>query len=79
MKKLLLGAVILLTACNLAAGVAYAETCQGKSGARACGDRCSATSGGECACAGACTSSEMNWVGGAGKPVPVAEVEMSAY
>ena len=79
MKKLLLGAAILLTACNLAVGVAYAETCQGKSGARACGDRCIPTEGGECACGGACTSSEMNWVAGAGKVQPVAEMEMLAY
>lgn len=79
MKKLLLGAAILLTACNLAAGVAYAEKCQSSSGARACGDRCVSLSNGECGCGGACTSSEMDWVGGAGKPVPIAEAEFNAY
>jgi hypothetical protein len=79
MKKLLLGAAILLTACNLAAGVAYAEKCTGKSGARACGDRCFTLENGECGCGGTCTSSEMDWVSGAGKTDPIAEMETLAY
>lgn len=78
MKKLLLSAAILLTACNLAVGIAYAETCTGRSGARACGDRCFTLEGGECGCGGACTASEMNWVSGAGKKEAVAEMEMIA-
>lgn len=79
MKKLLLGgAAILLTACNLTAGIAYAEKCQGKSGARTCGDRCSPEANGECSCGGACTAAEMDWVSGAGKNAPIAEVESAA-
>lgn len=79
MKKLLLGAAILLTACNLAAGVAYAEKCTGRSGARACGDRCFNLENGECGCGGTCTAAEMDWVAGAGKKEAIAELEMSAY
>lgn len=79
MKKLLLAAAITLTACNLAGVIAYAETCQSGGGARACGDRCVKLSNGECGCGGSCTSAEMNWVAGAGKREPIAELEYLDY
>jgi hypothetical protein len=76
MKKLLLAAAITLTACNLLGVIAYAETCQGRGGARACGDRCVTTSDGECGCGGACTAAEMEWVAGAGKKQPVGGIRV---
>lgn len=79
MKKLLLVAALLVTACNLVGGIAYAATCQGASGARACGDRCVNLSNGECGCGGNCTAAEMDWVAGAGKKAPIAELETDDY
>jgi hypothetical protein len=79
MRGLLLYAAILVTACNLAGGIAYAAKCQGASGARACGDRCVTLDNGECGCGGACTSAEMDWVAGAGQKQPIAELEVNDY
>jgi len=75
MKKLLLGAAIMLTACNLAAGLVYADTCTGKNGSRTCGSSCCKDANGNCTCTGSCTSAEMDWVAGGG----AAAMEEFAY
>lgn len=67
MKKVILGLAILLTASNLAVGVAYAAVCEGTNGARACGEGCTVLSDGTCGCRGACSSAELDWVAQAGK------------
>jgi hypothetical protein len=74
MKKILLSFAILLTAANLAAGVAYAAVCETKGGARQCGDHCTNASEGRCVCEGACTSDEMKWVGGGGAAAAMEEL-----
>jgi hypothetical protein len=66
MKKLILAVALLVTASNLAVGVAYAAVCEGAKGGRACGTECSALANGACACTGSCSSDEMKWVAGAG-------------
>jgi hypothetical protein len=76
MKKVILGLAILLTASNLAAGVAYAAVCEGTNGARACGSGCAVQADGTCGCSGNCTTDELNWVAGAKKP---AMAEMMVY
>ena len=55
-----------LSAGNLALGVTYAATCRSSSGARACGEICTSTTSGNCACSGSCTKEERDWVAGAG-------------
>jgi len=76
-KRLLLGVAALLTACNLTVGIAYGMKCEGSGGGRACGDRCVGLPDGNCACSGSCTSSELDWVAGAGKQTgPIAEEEL---
>jgi len=64
LKKTLLGLAILVTASNLAAGVAYASVCIGSGGARLCGSTCATNSAGSCVCEGSCTADEMKWVAG---------------
>jgi len=64
MKRILLSAALMLTAANLAIGISYAATCEGKSGGRACGSICQRLSNGECGCEGSCTAAEMKWVAG---------------
>lgn len=66
MKKLMLTFALMLTASNLAVGVAYAAVCEGAKGGRACGTECSALANGGCACTGSCTDAELKWVAGAG-------------
>ena len=69
MRKKLFIVVVLLTAGNLAFGVTYAAICRSTSGARACGEICTSTSTGNCACSGSCTKEERDWVAGAGGQV----------
>ena len=64
MKRIVLCAALLLTAVNLTIGIGYADTCEGKSGGRACGSVCQKLPNGECGCEGSCTSAEMKWVAG---------------
>ncbi len=66
LRKILLVLALVVTAGNLAAGVTYAALCRGSGGARACGEICSSTTTGNCACSGACTAEERAWVAGAG-------------
>lgn len=73
MKKLILTLVLLVTASNLAVGVAYSAVCSGTNGGRACGSECSALANGGCACTGSCTADEMKWVDGAGGKVAAME------
>lgn len=77
MKRVILGLAILVTASNLAVGVAYAAACMGTSGERHCGTTCVSMPNGSCECSGGCSSSEQAWVN-AGKQA-MAEVEMNAY
>lgn len=64
MKKLILGLAVLVTASNVAMGVAYAAACMGTNGGRHCGDTCATLPGGDCACSGSCTAEEQRWVNG---------------
>ena len=64
MKKFILAIALLVTASNLAVGVAYAAVCKSSGGARSCGTSCTPNSDGSCTCGGACTSAEMDWVAG---------------
>ena len=73
MKKLILGLAILLTASNLAAGVAYAAVCESTKGARACGESCTVLSDGACGCRGSCSSAELDWVAGGSKGAAMEE------
>ena len=77
MRKMLLLGLLLATFSNVAVGV-YAATCS-KGGARFCGGTCARASNGDCACAGSCTSAEMDWVAGDPKPGPIAELEIYDY
>lgn len=72
-RKIFVVLALMLSACNLVVGVTYAAVCRSSSGARACGEICTSTSTGNCACSGSCTAEERAWVGGAGGQV--AEVE----
>ena len=76
MKRVILGLAILVTASNLAVGVAYAAACLGTNG-RNCGSKCVSMPDGSCECTGGCSSSESAWVN-AGRE-KIAEVEMNAY
>lgn len=64
MKRIVLSVALWLTAVNLAIGIGYAATCEGKSGGRVCGSICQKLPNGECGCEGSCTSAEMKWVAG---------------
>ncbi len=75
MKKFILALALLVTASNLAVGVAYASVCSGTNGGRACGSACTALPNGGCACTGSCTADEMKWVDGAGGKVAMMESE----
>ena len=65
-RKIFIVLALVLSAGNLALGVTYAATCRSSSGARACGEICSSTPSGHCACTGSCTKEERDWVAGAG-------------
>ncbi len=73
-RKIFLTIALIVTACNLTLGVAYAAVCQSSGGARACGASCTTLSGGACACQGACSADERNWVAGT-KAAEAAEIE----
>jgi len=62
MKKILLSLAIAVTACNLTIAVGYAAVCQSIKGARACGTTCVTNPDGTCACTGACSAEEREWV-----------------
>ena len=74
MKKTLLGIAALLTAANLAVGVAYGAACEGTNG-KQCGTDCVTTPAGACSCTGTCTDAEKKWKSGTG----FAEMEELAY
>ena len=67
MRRIALTVALLITACNLTAGVAYAALCMGSGGGRACGTTCTSEANGTCTCSGSCNSEELKWVEGAGK------------
>jgi hypothetical protein len=75
MKKFILVFALLVTASNLAVGVAYAAVCKSSGGARSCGTSCTPNADGSCTCSGACSKEEMDWVAGAGTKVAVMESE----
>jgi hypothetical protein len=79
MKRMLLGIAILVTAVNLAVGVAYAAACETTSGVKKCGETCSSTSSGGCSCTGQCSAEEKRWVSGGAGPIAEAEMEELAY
>jgi len=64
MKKLVLALALLVTASNLAVGVAYAAVCRSSGGARSCGASCTPGADGSCTCTGSCTKEEYDWVAG---------------
>ena len=66
MKKILLAVAIAVTACNLSLGISFAAVCQDTHGNRFCGNTCATVGGSTCACQGACSKEERDWVGGAG-------------
>ena len=74
-RKIFIVFVLVLSTGNLAVGLTYAAICRGSSGARACGEICTSTTTGNCACSGSCTAEERAWVTGAGGQF--AEVEES--
>ena len=78
MKKVILGLALLLTASNLAVGVAYASVCESSNGVRGCGNICTVLTDGGCGCSGSCSSAELDWVAG-GKPKAAAMAEANAY
>ena len=65
-RKIFIVLALVLSAGNLAVGLTYAATCRSSSGARACGEICSSTTTGNCACSGSCTKEERDWVAGGG-------------
>lgn len=65
-RKIFIVLALVVSAGNLAAGVTYAAVCRSSSGARACGEICTSTTTGNCACSGSCTAEERAWVAGAG-------------
>ena len=73
MRRKILIVALVLSAGNLALGVTYAAICRSSSGARACGEICTSTTTGNCACSGSCTKEERDWVAGANGQL--AEVE----
>lgn len=64
MKKFILAIALLVTASNLAVGVAYAAVCKSSGGARSCGASCTPNSDGSCTCSGECSAAERDWVAG---------------
>jgi hypothetical protein len=72
-RKAPLAVALIVTACNLTAGIAYSAVCQSPGGARACGQSCATLSDGSCGCQGSCTKEEREWV--AGGKATVAELE----
>ena len=72
-QKTFLAVALIVTVCNLTAGIAYSAVCQSSGGARACGQSCATLSDGSCGCQGSCTKEEREWVAG-GKGA-VAELE----
>ena len=73
-RKILLTVALIVTACNLTIGIAYAAVCQSSGGARACGTSCATLSDGSCGCQGTCTKEERDWVAGV-KSAEAAEIE----
>jgi hypothetical protein len=69
MKKALMTFLLVVTAANLTVSITYAAVCQGRGGARACGEQCTTISDGQCGCSGSCTQEELDWVAGAKAPV----------
>lgn len=69
MKTALLMLLLVLTAANVTISITYSAVCQGKGGARACGEQCVTASDGQCGCTGSCTQEEYDWVAGAKAPV----------
>ena len=65
-RKVLILFAMVLSAANLATGLAYAAICRSSSGARSCGEICTSTTTGNCACSGSCTREERDWVAGGG-------------
>ncbi len=63
-RKIILAVALIVTACNLTVGIAYAAVCQSSGGARACGTSCATLSDGSCGCQGTCTKEERDWVSG---------------
>lgn len=74
MKKLILTLALLVTASNLAVGVAYSAACRSSNGTRYCGATCTPGSDGSCTCSGACTREEMDWVAGGSKVAMMEEL-----
>jgi hypothetical protein len=72
-RKIFIVIASVLSAANLVVGVTYAAVCRSSSGARACGEICTSTTTGNCACSGSCTAEERTWVTGAGSQF--AEIE----
>ena len=64
MKKFILAIALVVTASNLAVGVAYAAVCKSSGGARSCGASCTPNSDGSCTCSGECSAAERDWVAG---------------
>ena len=64
-KKVLLTLLLVFSVANLTIGITYAALCQGKGGARSCGEQCVTASDGQCGCTGSCTRAEYEWVAGA--------------
>jgi hypothetical protein len=75
MKKFILAFALLVTASNLAVGVAYAAVCKSSGGARSCGAACTPNSDGSCSCSGECSAAERDWV--AGTKVAMMEEELA--
>lgn len=65
MKRVLLTLLLVFSTANLTISITYAALCQGKGGARACGEQCVTASDGQCGCTGSCTKEELDWVAGA--------------
>jgi hypothetical protein len=65
-RKIFIVLALVLSVGNLAVGLTYAATCRSSSGARACGEICTSTTTGNCACSGSCTKEERDWVAGGG-------------
>lgn len=73
-RKILFAVALIVTACNLTAGIAYSAVCISSGGARACGAQCATLSDGSCGCQGPCTKEERDWVAeGRGTAVQVEE------
>lgn len=73
-RKVLIVLALVLSAGNLVTGLTYAATCRSSSGARACGEICTSTTAGNCACTGSCTKEERDWVAGQHAAVEEADI-----